>query len=197
MPTGYTAAIKDGISFEKFALSCARNFGALITMRDDPHDAPIPDSFEPSNYHVKQLHDAYSRLNLLESLSEEAKNDYCKEYNDKALDDWRQLRREREELNNKYNSMLVKVEEWVPPTKDHQELKTFMISQINQSVSWDCSMEYHNKPTPLTTEEWFAIKIDGLKRDINYHTEEDKKEVDRTKERSDWVIALKNSLTHE
>jgi hypothetical protein len=35
MPTGYTDKIKDGISFEEFVLSCARQFGACISMRDD------------------------------------------------------------------------------------------------------------------------------------------------------------------
>jgi hypothetical protein len=36
MPTGYTAAIKDGISFEKFVWDCARGMGALVMMRDEP-----------------------------------------------------------------------------------------------------------------------------------------------------------------
>lgn len=40
MPTGYTDAIKDGISFNQFILSCARAFGALITMRDEPSSVP-------------------------------------------------------------------------------------------------------------------------------------------------------------
>ena len=45
MPTGYTADIQDGkiTTLREYALSCARAFGALIMMRDDPHDAPIAD----------------------------------------------------------------------------------------------------------------------------------------------------------
>ncbi|KKK60691.1 hypothetical protein LCGC14_3021870, partial [marine sediment metagenome] len=31
MPTGYTACIKDGISFEKFVMQCARAMGACVT----------------------------------------------------------------------------------------------------------------------------------------------------------------------
>lgn len=45
MPTGYTAAIKYGITFKEFALDCARNFGACISMRDEPRETPIPDEF--------------------------------------------------------------------------------------------------------------------------------------------------------
>jgi hypothetical protein len=47
MPTGYTAPIADGMTFEQFALGCARAFGALVTMRDEPSDAPIPERLEP------------------------------------------------------------------------------------------------------------------------------------------------------
>ena len=47
MPTGYTAPIKDGISFNDFMWGCARAFGALIMMRDDPPGTPIPERFEP------------------------------------------------------------------------------------------------------------------------------------------------------
>ena len=36
MPTGYTDKIKDGITFKEYAMGCARAFGALITMRDNP-----------------------------------------------------------------------------------------------------------------------------------------------------------------
>ena len=36
MPTGYTHELHEGeeISFEKFVMSCARAFGALVLMRD-------------------------------------------------------------------------------------------------------------------------------------------------------------------
>jgi len=44
MPTGYTAEIYEGekeVTFEKFALTCARAFGACITIRDEPMSASI------------------------------------------------------------------------------------------------------------------------------------------------------------
>jgi len=60
MPTGYTYPVVEGkiTEFSDFALSCARAFGALITMRDDPHDTPIPETFEPSDYNAKKLAEA-------------------------------------------------------------------------------------------------------------------------------------------
>jgi hypothetical protein len=36
MPTGYTAAIGEGIEFDKFVMQCARAMGACVMMRDEP-----------------------------------------------------------------------------------------------------------------------------------------------------------------
>lgn len=53
MPTGYTYPVCEGkiTEFPDFALSCARAFGALISMREEPMDAPLPDEIAAStNY---------------------------------------------------------------------------------------------------------------------------------------------------
>ena len=47
MPTGYTLDLYNGkdITFEEFVLKCARAFGALIDMRDEPcllYTSPSP-----------------------------------------------------------------------------------------------------------------------------------------------------------
>ena len=60
MPTGYTAPIYEGeenFTFKKFAMRCARNFGALIEMRGEPLDAEIDfdKCFQPSDYYKKAL----------------------------------------------------------------------------------------------------------------------------------------------
>lgn len=69
MPTGYTAAIADGISFTNYAMGCARAFGALIEMRDEPSDAPIPEEFKPSTYHLEELQKAQKKLHNLCKMS--------------------------------------------------------------------------------------------------------------------------------
>lgn len=45
MPTGLTATLigENERSFKDFALLCARHFGPLFFMRDDPLDKDIPD----------------------------------------------------------------------------------------------------------------------------------------------------------
>lgn len=51
MPTGYTADLHDGkdVTFDQFVKQCARGMGALVTLRDAPWDAPLPERFEPSD----------------------------------------------------------------------------------------------------------------------------------------------------
>lgn len=46
MPTGYTCEIENGMSFEQFALRCARGLAYLTSMQEESLDAPIPDVFE-------------------------------------------------------------------------------------------------------------------------------------------------------
>lgn len=66
MPTAYTANISKGITFKEYALLCARNFGATITMRDEPLDAEIPE-FQPSDYYVKRISEIKKDINTLEN----------------------------------------------------------------------------------------------------------------------------------
>ena len=65
MATGYTHSIKNDITFEQFALLCARAFGACIEMRDDPTDKPIPKKFKVDSYHAKELKEAKTKLKTL------------------------------------------------------------------------------------------------------------------------------------
>ena len=71
MPTGYTAGVQDGTvtDFSEFALQCARNFGALVTMRDDPWSTPIPERFEASEYARTAVVEAQQKLDEFHKLT--------------------------------------------------------------------------------------------------------------------------------
>lgn len=195
MPTGYTAAIKDGISFEKYAMDCARAFGACVTLRDKPSE-PIPDEFQPSDYHAKAAQAARGKLAELMALTPEQRER-------KAVEAWNQAEERRLErlqdrtnTRNAYEAMLAKVKAWEPPTPAHLELHRFMQSQIEQSIEFDCSGDYGTTPSPrLSGEQWAAQGVESLNRDIAYHEKEHAEEVDRAAKRTQWVRALRESLT--
>lgn len=121
MPTGYTASIKDGITFEEFALDCARAFGACITMRDDSMSKPIPDSFEPSDYHKKALAQEKSNLTRLNSMTIAEAEVVAKAEYDREIKRIKKSLRESKDLMAKYSDMMRQVEAWQPPTSEHFE----------------------------------------------------------------------------
>ena len=195
MPTGYTADISKGISFEKFVLQCARAMGALIMMRDDPSDTPIPDTFEPSDYHVKELEKAEQKYSFLLHLDKEQIKEYSESSYAEQMESWRKREDEKIELANKYREMLAKVVEWQPPTKDHEGFKDFMVKQIRESIDWDCKP--YEAPEKLSPDEWYSKQLKDIDWSIEYHTKEGKEEVRRSKDRSEWVQQLKASLNSE
>ncbi len=196
MPTGYTEGIARGITFQEFAMKCARAFGVLITMRDAPLDEPIPDEFQPSGWHVKELAKAELRLKELTAMTlEEAKSEASRSYRTErgriavAV-------KESQRLTQQYLDMLVQVKTWVPPTPEHEGLQEFMISQIKESIRFDYMGDYYKKnpAVRLSGVAWLEKERDKAKWSIAYHSEEKQKEIDRVRERNQWVKALRDSL---
>jgi hypothetical protein len=197
MPTGYTAAIADGIEFETFVMRCSRGMGALVMMRDEPMDAPIPERFEPSDYHTRKLRELNEELAKLRTVShEEAEAEANKDFDAEKKANSEAIERNRE-LRGKYETMLAKVEAWEQPTPDHDGLKKFMVDQLIESISFDCNESYYEARSPKqkTGSEWLANQIAKATRDVEYHAAEHAKEVERTEIRNKWLHDLRNSIT--
>ena len=194
MPTAYTADISKGITFKEYALLCARNFGATITMRDEPLDAEIPE-FKPSDYHVKRIYEIQKEINTLENLTKDGVIQYAhQEY----LDELRNARTHNDAVKNletKYKGMLVVVSLWTPPTEDHIRLKEFMLEQLETSIKYDCNHFYDiDDIVQKDADEWLNDKISSLYKSLSYSADEYTKEVERTNDRNKWVKALRDSL---
>jgi len=195
MPTGYTAKIKDGITFEEYALGCARAFGATILMRDEPSDTPIPDKFEASDYHEKKIKETRGEIFALDFLNKEKEAEIQHsekmERHIKSLADMRETR-------SKYKDMLAEAERYESPSENHVEFKRFMISQIVKSIEWDCSESYMgDAPVKLSGEQWLEARIAKLDWDLNYHEKGHAEELDRVNERNLWIKQLRESLNHD
>jgi len=199
MPTGYTAKIADGISFGEFVMSCARAFGACITMRDDPSDAPIPDEFKPSDYHLNKMKDINLQLDNVDNMTDEqAAVEALKEFR-AELSRVLRIISEKDELKRKYEAMLESVESWKPPTADHIELKNFMVKQLKDSIKFDCDASYLN---PEETEringgQWRRKKQTELIKSFMYHEKEYEAEIRRAETRTKWVRDLRKSLVKQ
>jgi hypothetical protein len=194
MPTGYTAAITKDMPLETFVWVCARAFGALITMRDDPQDAPIPQKLEPSTYHRDALVEARHRLRIVQAwTTEQAAEDQCialKNEREASL----RYARERVEKRAAYERMLALVDTWQPPTSEHVELKKFMREQIEGSIDFDCRGATWIGREEVSPELWKSNQIAGATESIERHTREWEAEMRRTSDRNEWIAAIRQSF---
>ena len=201
MPTGYTYSIKDGISFENFALKCARNFGACIALRDESSDIlPTIDNiqFKNDDYHQKELEQAKSDLLFFQNCSEEEWQNSFNKHVEDHVSYYREKISECEELLTQYNEMLAKVNDWIPPTEHHVELKNFMKQQIEDSIGHDCDLDYYEIQLSLikelTIEKFKEDKLNNAEYNIKYHSKHVLKDSERNAKRVEWLQKLLDSL---
>ena len=167
MPTGYTAIIESDkeVTFKEYALGCARNFGACITMRDDPADAEIPDEFKPSTYHINAIKNAEKGLKDLEKMTDQQIETQAKnEFNNELFRIDESLAKERR-ISDRYAEMKKKVIQWKPPTPDHVGLKDFMLQQIDVSTELNMLEVYEKERRELkikSVQEWRDSKQKSL-----------------------------------
>ncbi len=196
MPTGYTACIGDkDATFEEFAWGCARAFGAPVMMRDDPRDAPVPDSFVESDYHSESIKKARTRLVELQGMDDAACDASAASEHSESVKVRAECDAKDRALDDRYRAMLAKVEKWQPPTSDHDGLKRFMAEQIESSIKFDCGHVWE-PPVKLTGAAWREEQIAKCTRDLEYHAREARKESTRNAERNAWVKALRDSVPH-
>ena len=197
MPTGYTLDLYDGkdLTFEEFVLKCARAFGALIGMRDKSIVAPIPERFEPSDYHLKELEKTKKRLKEIKEWNEDKAKQEAERAYQEALKKREEFIKKNKLIRKRYEDMLSKVREWKPPTPDHVDLKKFMIQQLEDSIAFDCFIP--EMPQRLSGEEYKEQQIKKALNDIDYHEKEYAKEVNRVYERNKWLLLLRESLKNQ
>jgi hypothetical protein len=191
MPTGYTADVGYGKcqSFEQFVWHCARAFGALIMMRDDPWDAPIPEEFKPSDYNAKKLVEIADELGVIEAMTDEEAAAFFEKEHAELLAKYEGWDRDKDEKRARYESMLEKVRAWTPPSADHAPLKSFMLEQLGTSIDHDCT--HYERTEKIPTR---ASRVAQLRKDRAYHQEEDRKERERVAGRNAWLKALRASV---
>jgi hypothetical protein len=195
MPTGYTAAVSDGkiTELKDFIWQCARAMGALVMMRDEPSDAPIPEKFEPSPYYKDKFDEAKKELDELLAmapgdLSAAAIADF-----DERVQSWRQSEQRKLNQIERYRAMIAKVEAWKPPSCDHVGLKDFMLQQLSESIRFDTDFKPAPEPKPTTGEEWRAKRLKELTWGADYYAKNHAREVERVNSRNEWLAQLRRN----
>ncbi len=198
MPTGYTATLMDkGEPFQNFALRCARAFGALVMMRDDPMDAPIP-TFEPSQYSLVGGEQAKALREHLLSMTDEDRIVYGQAEKEKEIAMLENLLVTETVQNARLLGMRDEVTRWNPPTQDHVGLKDFMLQQIKVSLgTGDYYQQRIRECRAKFARDYYDKAVEKATHDIEYHEKAYREELERTASRNRWITELRASLPTE
>lgn len=194
MPTGYTYPVVEGkvTEFPDFAMQCARAFGALISMRDDAMDAPIPDEIKPStNYYDQRIATAEAHLAELTTMTAAEAEAAAQAAHQNAMDGRERYLANQKTEADRLNAMLAKVRAWRPPTADHVEMKKFMIDQLTMSLPGDYAPAI---PELLDGATWLERETKGAADDLARLKIDRSKEIQRASDRNQWLQNLRKSL---
>lgn len=196
MPSGYTHQVNDGTmtNLKDFVLYCARAFGACIMQRDDsPSELPKLQPIDP--YHLNEFLNAQKKLAELKMITIDEANKLADAEYRKVVAEKKKYSKKNDESKVRYNAMLAKVKAWVPPTPDHNELKTFMIEQLQSSMYFDVMDDgFYGDPVKSDGAKWLADRIESAECGIKYHAKKYDEEIERTNSRNKWISDLYNSL---
>ena len=199
MPTGYTAGVQTGkiIELKDYILDCSRGFGALIHMRDDNNSSTVKHR-EVSDYHLKQLEKVQKDFEEFKNTTDEQIQQKLNENYNQCLKDKDEGLKRFEEGKQRYLDMLNKVKLWEPPTTEHFNLKNFAIKQLEDSLSFDYSDNmkdyYLEIPLKEDLDSYKSYKIKSYLKDIKYHAESYKQEIENVEEANKWIDDLIDSL---
>jgi hypothetical protein len=196
MPTGYTACIEDGASFEQFVWGCARGMGACIMMRDEPWDTPIPDAFEPSIFYKDNIKEIEAAIDAIRSMTDEEIAERQVSDNAKVRADNEKYRLAHEENKRRYRAIKERVMAWNPPSADHEGLKEFMLEQIETSIGGRREDYYYKQEEKriVSADEWRKEAMADKLKDLTRSKEEWLKEQERTAGRNRWIKQLRESI---
>lgn len=195
MPTGYTADIAKGITFEQYAIETARAFGACITLRDEPN-AEIPEVFKPDKYYAERIEKVKQELAAFQKKTPQQLRAEFKKESEEHKRHYRKRIRESIALRKKYDAMLKQVETYTPPSPEHEEHKRFMRQQIEESIKFDCDTDYYESQLAncQSYAEWKSEKLKSLRWGVKYHTDAMRKEINRCTSRTKWVQQLREAI---
>jgi len=193
MPTGYTYPVVDGkvTDLRTFVLQCARAFGAAIHQRDEDM-TKLPRPPEVSDFKAKQLAKYKNDLTQLRALTPEQVVAECdKDFNSQTTA-WEKTAARTRLEDSRVTAMIEKVSDWNPPTKAHEELKTFMLDQLSKSLNGDWVEQ--TKPEKQNPEYWYAKRLEEAARLVGVYSEKLEEEKTAISESTKWINGLYESL---
>lgn len=203
MPTGYTARIEnDEITTGKeFLRLCTRAFGIAIDVKDEPLSTPTPSSFELSPFYKESYDRALKKLEEANKMTfDEAKIQMRADY-EKRISDYKRCVKRETAMNKKYAKVRKEVEEWIPPTEEHEGIKKFALEQIDMSMTKQKYLdEYLEKSkeefddSDEAVQKYINDNIQYCKDSLDRAYKSWKEEIERTEKKNIWIQKFLESI---
>jgi hypothetical protein len=131
----------------------------------------------------------------MEALSDNDLRMVFREEQQRRMEERIEVRQKKRALKRSYERMLAMVHAWTPPTSEHVELKSFMHSQLSDSIRWDCDERgYETEPETPKFEDWKKERLSDLRRGV-FLAEKNLEDAIKTAEsRTKWIQVLRASL---
>lgn len=197
MPTGFTAPIldRDDYTFREYLWSCMRNMGVAYAIREDNTTRPVTmadiermKAAEHSEYHITRLAESEAEIEaaLARPVSWWAEDAACK--NAEAVAEHARRTAADKVKREKLGAMLLAVDDWHPPTPEHEGFKTFMREQLTETMHYDCGEV--EAPTTRDADTHRTKTLEYLDRSITYHREALERDRANAVSRAAWVDAV-------
>lgn len=200
MPTGYTAKLmSEGQTFREFALTCARNFGACICLRDHPMDVlPTEDNINGDSYYKKRKSELDELLLNLRAMTPAEFSAHGEALKKTRLEQYKNsLAAQRAEIK-KVADMREQVAQWNPPTDDHEGLKAFMLQQLNLSLEDDgFYVKQIRQLEELSGVRVAQIELESAEENLKRCEDALKREDKNARSSKMWIRALTESLNED
>ncbi len=192
MATGVTAIIYDDASFEEFVWKATD-----LTGYHRVAEAGLANHvFKTGGFHLKNMARAQKYLDELGSLTEKEKALRAESAYQNTISFYVEIDDSREDKLAKLKAMLEKVNAWEPPTEDHETFKDLMISQIEETIDFDCSSTYNapEKKEKPSMQQWYVGQLNVASSSLQNTIERYGREVEQTNKANAWLDALRASV---
>ena len=194
MPTGYTGPVQEGkiTDLAEFATLCAGAFGAFMHQREDHPNSPrtMPERYDHAERRLAEVRQEKAEW---EAMNEEARYAEWSDYAREQEKLYHEAVAKRSLYRSRYEAMLAQVVSVDVPST-HQEFKNFMISQLEDSIGFDCGDGSFEKQyyKVQSYPEWCKTTEEMHSRYIAMYEDDARREQKRHNERLEYIRVLKD-----
>ena len=179
-------------------------YTTYIEEKDEPLSTPTPSSFEPNPSYKEDYDIALKELEEAKKMTfDEVKIQMRANYKQR-ISEYKTYAERAIATNEKYTKVKKEVEEWVPPTEEHQGLKTFALKQIDMCITKQKDIDkYLEKSKEKFDDSDEAVLnyindiIDHCQRNVERFYKSWQEELERTRSKNEWMARFLESLDNE